>query len=132
MAETRGRLAAAVLGLGLLFPGRPAPAGVVAEAPVAETSLKRMLAALESGSYDEFLWDAEEPFRQALKRTTFDAVAAQMAPRLRGGYALTYLGTLSQVGYAVNLWKITFKDGKDDVLAKISTKGGKVGGFYLQ
>ncbi len=128
------QLSAAILGLALLVAAEGSAAGpaVVAEAPVAEASLKRMLAALESGSYDDFLWDAEEPFRAALKRTTFDAVAAQMAPRLKGGYTLTYLGTLNQVGYAVNLWKITFKDGKDDVLAKVSTKGGKVGGFYLQ
>jgi len=25
-----------------------------------------------------------------------------------------------------------FKDGKDDVLARISTKDGRVGGFFLQ
>jgi len=55
-----------------------------------------------------------------------------MAPRLKGGYTLTDLGTLNQVGYAVHLWKVAFRDGKDDVLAKISTKGGKVGGVYFQ
>jgi hypothetical protein len=123
-------LAAVLLGLGLLAasPALAAPP----EGPGAEASLRKMLAALQSASYDEFLSDAEPPFREALKRTTFDAVSAQMAPRLKGGYALTFLGTLSQVGYAVNLWKITFKDGKDDVLAKISTKDGKVGGFFLQ
>jgi hypothetical protein len=124
---------AAVFGLVLLVVAGAAASGAPpAERPGAEASLKTMLSALQSGSYDEFLSDAEEPFRAALNRTTFDAVTARMAPRLKGGYALTYLGTLSQVGYAVNLWKITFKDGKDDVLAKISTKGGKVGGFYLQ
>lgn len=81
------QLPAAIFGLALLVAAEGSAAGpaVVAEAPVAEASLKRMLAALESGSYDDFLWDAEEPFRVALKRTTFDAVAAQMAPRLKGG-----------------------------------------------
>jgi hypothetical protein len=126
------RLAAAALVLGLLAAGGAAAAPPAAEGPGAEASLKKMLSALQTGSYDEFLSDAEEPFRAALNQTTFDAVTARMAPRLKGGYALTYLGTLNQVGYAVNLWKLTFKDGKDDVLAKISTKGGKVGGFYLQ
>jgi hypothetical protein len=125
------KLAAAAFGLGLLAVAAVATAAP-GEGPGAEGPLKRMLAALQSGSYDEFLSDAEEPFREALKRTTFDAVSAQIAPRLKGGYSLTYLGTLSQVGYAVNLWKITFKDGRDDVLAKISTTGGKVGGFFLQ
>lgn len=126
------RLAAAAFVLGLLVAGGAAAAPPAAEGPGAESSLKRMLSALRTGSYDEFLSDAEEPFREALKRTTFDAVSSQIAPRLKGGYTLTYLGTLNQVGYAVNLWKITFKDGKDDVLGRISTKGGKVGGFYLQ
>jgi hypothetical protein len=126
------RFAAAFFGAALSAAPVLAPAAPVAQAPVAEISLKRMLAALESGSYDDFLWDAEAPFRDALKRTTFDAVSARIGPRLKGGYTLTYLGTLNQVGYAVNLWKLVFKDGQDDVLVKISTKDGKVGGFYLQ
>jgi hypothetical protein len=127
-------LAVALLAGGLLAAeaAGAAPGTPVAEAPVAEVSLKRMLSALQSGSYDDFLWDAEPPFREALKRTTFDAVAAQVSPRLKGGYTLSYLGTLNQVGYAVSLWKITFKDGGDDVLAKVSTKDGRVGGFFLQ
>ena len=119
-------LAAAVLGLAL-FAGAAS-----AEAPGAEASLKRMLTALESASFDAFVADGEEGFREALKKTTFDAVSAQMAPRLKVGYAATYLGTLNQVGYAVHLWKLVFKDGKDDVLARISTKDGRVGGFFLQ
>ena len=119
-------LAAAVLGLSL------SAGAAAAEAPGAESSLKRMLAALQSSSYDEFVANAEEPFRAALNRTTFDAVSAQMTPRLKGGYAATYLGTLNQVGYGVHLWKLVFKDGKDDVLVRISTKDGRVGGFFLQ
>jgi hypothetical protein len=125
-------LAAALFGLGLLAVTGASAAVPASEGPGAEAPLKKMLAALQSGSYDDFVADAEEPFRAALNQTTFDAVSARMAPRLKAGYGLSYLGTLSQVGYAVNLWKISFKDGKDDVLAKISTKDGKVGGFYLQ
>lgn len=126
------RSVAALLGLCLLAVAGTAVAEAPGEGAGAEAQLKKMLAAFQSGSYEEFLSDAEEPFRAALKQTTFDAVSSQITPRLKGGYTLTYLGTLNQVGYAVNLWKITFKDGKDDVLAKISTKGGKVGGFFLQ
>jgi len=126
------RFVALFLGFVLLAGAGTAAAATPAAGDGGEASLKGMLAALQSGSYDEFLSDAETPFRDALKRTTFDAVSAQIGPRLKGGFALTYLGTLSQVGYAVNLWKIAFKDGKDDVLAKISTKDGKVGGFFLQ
>ena len=43
-----------------------------------------------------------------------------------------FLTSLKQQGYAVYLWKLTFKDGKDDHLARMAVKDGKVGGFWIQ
>ncbi|MEH2102821.1 MAG: hypothetical protein V7K76_24360 [Nostoc sp.] len=41
------------------------------------------------------------------------------------------MGNLKQQGYQVYLWKLTFLDGGDDVLARLSLKDGKIGGFWL-
>jgi hypothetical protein len=38
---------------------------------------------------------------------------------------------LNQQGYTVYLWKLEFKDGKDDVLVTMAVRDGKVGGFWL-
>ena len=41
-------------------------------------------------------------------------------------------GQLKQQGCQVHLWKLVFKDGGDDTLAKLVLKDGRVAGFWLQ
>ena len=48
-------------------------------------------------------------------------------------------GDKSQLSYGVQNqsgsqteWKISFKDGSDDLLATLSVRGGKVGGFWIR
>ena len=60
------------------------------------------------------------------------AVSNQLAPRMKKGYECSYLGDLKQQGFHVLLWKLMFKDGGDDTLAKLALKDGKVAGFWLQ
>ena len=67
-----------------------------------------------------------------MKKENFDAVSAQLAPRFKAGYTVTYLGDLQQQGFHVTLWKVSFQDGKDDALATLSVKDGKVGGFWIK
>jgi hypothetical protein len=42
---------------------------------------------------------------------------------------VTFLTTLNQQDYAVYAWKVTFKDARDDLLATLFIKDGKVSGF---
>jgi hypothetical protein len=51
---------------------------------------------------------------------------------MKKGYECVRLGELTQQGCRVLLWKLAYKDGGDDTLAKLVLKDGKVAGFWLQ
>jgi hypothetical protein len=91
----------------------------------------KLITALENADYDAFVADGEAPFRQ-FKKEQFDVVAALLASKLHSGYEVSYFGDLKKQGYRVSLWKISFKNGSDDLLATLSVKEGKVGGFYIK
>ncbi len=94
--------------------------------------LKKMLAAIESNDYDTFVAACDPAFKAQLTKPLFEGGTAKLLPRLMAGYTLNYLGTLSQGGFTVHLWKLSFKDGKDDLLVKMAIKDGKIGGFAFQ
>jgi hypothetical protein len=91
----------------------------------------KLVTAIEKSDYEAFVADGETPFKQ-LKKEQFEAVAAQIAPKLQAGHEVSYLGDLKQKGYRVTLWKVSFKDGSDDMLATLGMKDGKVGGFWIR
>jgi len=91
----------------------------------------KLITAIERSDYDAFVADGEGPFKQ-LRKGQFEAVSAQLSPKLQGGHEVSYLGDLKQKGYHVTLWRISFKDGGDDALATLSVKDGKVGGFWIR
>lgn len=69
---------------------------------------------------------------RGLKKEQFEAVVSRLSAKLKNGYDLTYLGDLNQRGYEVTLWRIRFKSGGDDLLATLSMKDGKIGGFWIK
>jgi hypothetical protein len=91
----------------------------------------KIISALTTADYQLFVSDGNSAF-QKLTKEQFAAVAAQLAPRFKAGYEVAYLGDLKQHGFHVTLWKLSFKDGKDDALATLSVKDGKVGGFWIK
>lgn len=91
----------------------------------------KLISAVEKSDYPAFIADGEPKFQQ-ISQEQFAAVAASLAPRFQSGYQVSYLGELKQHGYHVTLWKISFKDGGDDMAAYLSTKDGKVGGFFIR
>ena len=91
----------------------------------------RLIKAIAAADHAAFIADGESGFRK-LTEEQFAAVATQLGPRFKAGYAIAYLGELRQRGYHVTLWKLSFKDGSDDALASLSTKDGKVGGFFIR
>lgn len=96
-----------------------------------EAALSKLLEAVTTSDYAAFVADGEAPF-QKLKKEQFAAVAAMVAPRLQAGYEVVFLGQLKQQGYRVTLWKLSFGDAGDDVLATLSMKDGMIGGFFLR
>ncbi|HUM02810.1 MAG TPA: hypothetical protein VL084_11010 [Thermoanaerobaculia bacterium] len=127
--ELRRRRTAAALGLlaAVLITGVAA-----AEAPGHPALFKKMMGALESGDYEAFVAGGDPAFKAALSKPLFDGTAAKLAPLLKAGYTPTYLGTLNQGGWAIQLWKLSFKDREDDLLVKMAMKDGKVAGFNFQ
>jgi hypothetical protein len=78
-----------------------------------------------------FVTDGNAAF-QALKKGQFEGVVSQLGSKLKAGYDLSYLGDLNQQNYEITLWRIRFRAGGDDLLATLSMKGGKVGGFWIK
>jgi hypothetical protein len=97
-----------------------------------ETTMKNMLAAVQTRSLQNFIAQGDASFQQAMTQKMLDDVSAQLAPRLSQGYTSTFLATVNQQGYTVYLWKVVFKDGKDDRVITMAVKDGKVGGFFLR
>jgi len=97
-----------------------------------ETTMKNMLVAMQAKSLQKFIAAGDASFQQGMTQEMLDSVSAQLAPRLSQGYTSTFLGSLNQQGYTVYLWKVVFKDGKDDRVITMAVKDGKVGGFFLR
>ena len=96
------------------------------------TVLNNLLAATEENDYNAFLKDASAEVKAALTKQMLEGVSAQVAPHMKKGYEVTYFGNLTQQGCEVHLWKLVYRDGRDDTLAKLVLKNGKVAGFWLQ
>ena len=106
---------------------------IAADAEPCETRiLKKLLGALEVNDYDSFVADGNAAFKIGLTKQMLEGVSIQLSPRMKKGYDTTYLGQLKQQGGQVYLWKLVYKDGGDDTLAKLVLKDGKVAGFWLQ
>jgi len=90
-----------------------------------------LISAIEENNYIKFISQGNDAFKEAITKQIFTKVNGQLSPRLKKGYSAVFLGKLNQQGYQVYLWKLSFKDGNDDVLARLSLKDGKVGGFWL-
>ena len=98
--------------------------------PTAKKNSDRLLKSIETADFQLFLEDAEPEFKE-IEKKSFDSVANQLRPRMKKGYEVFFLGTLSQRGYSVSLWKLKFSKG-DDALATLCVKGDKVGGYWIK
>jgi hypothetical protein len=114
----------------LAFSATPCPAGDAVEP--GRAALDKLLKAVEANDYDSFVADSNEAFKASLTKQMFQGVSGQLSPRLKKGYTSSYLGELRQQGSRVLLWKLAYKDGGDDALAKLVLKDGKEAGFWLQ
>ena len=100
--------------------------------PATQAIFRNLIAATVSNNYDGFIGECDAAMKAALTKPMLEGVSQQIAPRAKLGYDAKYLGDLNQHGFTVHLWRLRFKDGGDDVLATLSVKEGKAGGFYLR
>lgn len=97
-----------------------------------QNSLELLLSAIEDNDYAAFSLAVDDTMKAAMTKEVFASVVKQMAPRLKAGYNTTYFGDLKKSDFRVHIWKLEFADKGDDVLAEVSTKDKKVGGFFLR
>jgi len=95
-----------------------------------EALSSKLVTALETGTFDQFIADGDASWRK-LQKSQFDGISGQLAPRLKTGYKLAYLGELTLRGGQMTLWKITFTSGGDELFVTMGVKDGKVTSFGL-
>ena len=100
--------------------------------PSTERTLDTLLTAIATNNYDALVANAAPALKTRITKETFAQVTTQLSPRLKKGYKPQYLGSLKQQGVEVFLWKITFQDGGDDMLARLVIQENKVAGFWFQ
>lgn len=111
----------------VLAPSAHASTGGTADQPV----VHQLLDAIALGNYQAFIGQGTPEFA-ALSEAQFAQVANSVGPRLRQGYTTQYLGNLQQQGLDISVWKISFRDQGDDLLATLNVREGRVGGFFLR
>jgi hypothetical protein len=97
-----------------------------------DTTLKQMLDAIQEKSYELFVARGDARFKNGFTPKMFEELSRQLGPRLRQGYSMTFLTTLHQRDYMVYVWKLAFKDNKDDFLVTLAIKDGNVSGFIAR
>jgi hypothetical protein len=102
------------------------------DGPSTGRTLDTLLTAIVTNNYDVLVANAAPALKTRITKETFARVSTQMSPRLKKGYKPQYLGSLNQQGVEVFLWKITFQDGGDDLLARLVIQENKVAGFWFQ
>ncbi len=97
-----------------------------------EEIVNTLLTAIAANDYNALVANAAPVLKSRITKETFNRVSTQLSFRLKKGYHLEYLGNLNQQGVEVDLWKIIFQDGRDDMLARLVVQENKVAGFWFQ
>ncbi|MFT0851660.1 hypothetical protein VRY85_12875 [Achromobacter sp. F4_2707] len=93
--------------------------------------MQQLLQSIAQNDYAGFVSQGTPAFA-SLDESQFTQVAQTVAPRLQKGYTVQHLGNLQQQGLDISVWKVSFKDQGDDLLATLNVQNGRVGGFFLR
>jgi hypothetical protein len=101
---------------------------------------KTLLQAAIDGDYkgfrDECFKEGDSDMKLALARAdskeTFQRASETVAPLCRDGYELQFLGSMTQEGSDIYLWKLIPAAGQNQFLVRLALKNGKISGFFFQ
>ena len=97
-----------------------------------QTIFQNLMSAVQTADHAAMTLNGDAAFKAGLTKEMVEKVSAQLAPRMQEGYSATFLTAMRQASYEVFIWKLSFKDGKDDMLAKVAlNKDGQVAGFWI-
>jgi uncharacterized protein with beta-barrel porin domain len=103
----------------------------LAQVPQAvEDTMKRMLSAAQANALDDFIAQADPSAKSGMTKQMQD-IRQELGARIKQGYVATYWGSLNQDGYDVHVWKLDFRDGKDDYLLTLAVRDRKVAGMWV-
>ena len=97
-----------------------------------DTTLKQMLDAIQSNTYDRFVADGDAKFKKDFTRKMFEDLAGMLGEKLQRGHQVAFLTTLNQHDYVAYVWKLTLKDVKDEYLINLFVREGNVIGFVIR
>jgi len=112
-----------------------------AEVPARPLSLgKTLLQAAIDGDYKGFRSecfkegdsDMKLALAQAGAKEAFQRASETIAPLCREGYELQFLGSMTQEGSDIYLWKLLPAAGQNQFLVRLALKNGKISGFFFQ
>jgi len=90
-----------------------------------------LMGSIEQQNFEAFQIPGSESFRTGISKQMFDQVSNVLAPRLKRGYQATALCQLKQRSCEIYLWKLTFSDGGDDRLVRLSVKADRAVGLLI-
>lgn len=93
--------------------------------------LQTILDATDSGNYDHFFTVRNSSCKAGITRQMLECVSEQLSPRMLEGYTTTYFGHLKQLHYQIYLWKLSFEDGGDEFVIRMTMDGDKVAGILI-
>jgi hypothetical protein len=100
--------------------------------PSARAQVLKLLKSIEDNQYATFIDDGSDYFKSRISEQHFANVSQRLGQQLKNGFDLIYLTQFKQAGLVGTLWKIEYRDGSDDALAKIFNEDGKIAGFWFQ
>ncbi len=92
----------------------------------------KVVAAVISGDRDAFVALSTPAVKSGFTPELMKSIQGTLGKRLEAGYSAEYLCELNQAGLKVHLWKVSFRDGGDDVVVRIAMQKDSVAGFFLQ
>ncbi len=93
--------------------------------------LTQLLQALADNDHQAFISNGTPEFKQNISRQSFQTVSQEPGKLIRQGYSADYLTDLYQQGAVVHVWKISYRNSKENNLAKLILIRGKIAGFWL-
>lgn len=101
--------------------------------PEVQRTYDRVVTAIQSADREAILTNATPQMHEALTAQVMANLAGDQGRRLKAEHEATYLTDLTQRGHRIHLWKLTFKDGGDDIILRlVLDANGKLAGVFFQ
>jgi hypothetical protein len=110
----------------------PGPGSAQVPMRTYDATLKQMLDAIQSKSYDRFVADGDAKFKEGYTQKMFEELAGMLGQKLQNGHRVLFLTTLNQQDFVVYVWKLMLKGVREEYLINLFVRDGNVIGFSIR